>query len=282
MRRSRSDLTVIDLRSTDDYAESHIPGSFSVPFGPISTWSETSDDGLLLEMPPLTDILATLASIGASNRGIATKFVLVNGVAVSAFPQADSPRIAATLKYVGIPADRVAILDGGFPGWTSQKLPTTTAMPATVPTAVIGIAFTNVDEDRSFLVIRTYVIANLEKNDKGIFLIDGRDSNVYDDLVMEPWSVKAGHIPSAVSVPAQNVRKADGSYKTPLELLSQLHRAVGHNVSPSSQEQRIVYRGVGGYAASLYFVLTRILGFKNVVMYDGSAQEWSRYHDFEL
>ncbi|KAI0389823.1 Rhodanese-like domain-containing protein [Xylariaceae sp. FL0594] len=279
--QSRTDLAVIDLRPAEQYAESHIPGSFSVPFGPVSAWSETSADGLLLEMPPPADILAVLASVGASsNNQKKDRFVLVNGVGVPAFPQADSPRVAATLKYAGVPTDRVAILDGGFPAWTSKNLPTTTTV--TVSTAAAAVtALTTARENHSFLVNRTYVAAHLDKKDQGIFLFDGRDANVYDGSVTEPWSANAkrGHIPSAVSMPAEHIWNADGSYKTPAELLRQLDEAVGPGVVV---RQFIVYCGVGGYASSLYFVLTRILGFENVVMYDGSAQEWSRYHDFEL
>ncbi|MEM2093542.1 MAG: rhodanese-like domain-containing protein, partial [Candidatus Bathyarchaeia archaeon] len=42
----------------------------------------------------------------------------------------------------------------------------------------------------------------------------------------------------------------------------------------------IVYCGVGGYASTMYFVLSEVLGYRNVKVYDGSAQEWS--HDQTL
>ena len=41
----------------------------------------------------------------------------------------------------------------------------------------------------------------------------------------------------------------------------------------------IVYCGVGGYASSWWFVLTQVLGYQNVKLYDGAAQEWVRYYD---
>jgi len=37
----------------------------------------------------------------------------------------------------------------------------------------------------------------------------------------------------------------------------------------------IVYCGVGGYASTMYFVLSEVLGYKNAKIYDGSAQEWT-------
>jgi thiosulfate/3-mercaptopyruvate sulfurtransferase len=269
------DLVIIDLRSAAEYAESHIPGSFSLPFEPISAWSQMGPGDLLLEMPPSADIFATLTSIGVSNPNPATKIVLVNGVGVPAFPQAASPRVATTLKYAGISEGRVAALDGGYPGWTSEMLPTTTEIPTPVPRAYTAT------EDRSFLVNIDYVAANLNKNNNGIFLIDGRDEAVYNGSVLEDWALKPGHIPSAVSLPAKHIWNADGSWKSPLELLAQLRGAVGYGVS-RSYGKIIVYCGVGGYASSWYFVLTRVLGFDNVVMYDGSAQEWSQHYEMEL
>ncbi|KAK1756666.1 Rhodanese-like domain-containing protein [Echria macrotheca] len=272
---SHLDLTVIDLRSADEYAASHIPGSVSLPFEPISAWSVMGPGDLLLEMPPSAEVWAALGAAGVSNPSPASKIVLVNGVGVPAFPQAASPRVATTLKYAGISEGRVAVLDGGFPAWTAEGLPTTLDVPVPAPRTFTAT------EDRSFLVNRTYVAANINKKNKGIFLIDGRDEAVYNGSVMEEWALKPGHIPSAVNLPAKHVWNADGSWKSQLELLAMLRGGVGYGVS-RSYGQIIVYCGVGGYASTWYFVLTRILGFENVVMYDGSAQEWSQYYDMEL
>ncbi|KAK5651676.1 hypothetical protein OQA88_11742 [Cercophora sp. LCS_1] len=269
------DLVVIDLRSAAEYAAGHIPGSVSLPFEPVSAWSDMGPGDLLLEMPPSTNVFATLGSVGVGNPSPATKIVLVNGVGVPAFPQAASPRVATTLKYAGISEGRVSVLDGGFPAWLSESLPSTTVVPTPTPRTYTAT------EDRSFLVNISYVAANLNKKSQGIYLIDGRDEAVYNGSVMEDWALKPGHIPSAVNLPAKHVWNADGSWKSPLELLAQLRGAVGYGVS-RSYGKIIVYCGVGGYASTWYFVLTRILGFENVVMYDGSAQEWSRYYDMEL
>lgn len=273
--KSHLDLVVIDLRSAAEYAESHIPGSFNLPFEPVSAWSQMGPGDLLLEMPPSSNIFDTLASIGVSNPEPETKIVLVNAVAVPEFPQAASPRVAVTLKYAGFPDDLVAVLDGGFPGWTSENLPTTTEVPTPVPRTYMAT------EDRSFLVNISYVAANLHKRDQGIFVVDGRDEDVYNGDELEDWANKPGHIPSAASLPARHIWNDNGSWKSPDVLLDQLHAAVGDGVS-RDDGQIIVYCGVGGYAASWYFVLTRILGFHNVVMYDGSAQDWSRHYDMEL
>ncbi|EGS17845.1 uncharacterized protein CTHT_0072010 [Thermochaetoides thermophila DSM 1495] len=269
------DLVVIDLRSADEYAANHIPGSFSLPFEPVSAWSNMGPGDLLLEMPPSADIFATLGSIGVSNPNPATKVVLVNGVGNPAFPQAASPRVATTLKYAGISEGRVSVLDGGFPAWLSEGYPVTTAVPTPTPRTYTAT------EDRSFLVNISYVAERINKKHQHIYIIDGRDEAVYNGTILEEWADKPGHIPSAVNLPAKYVWNPDGSWKSPLELLAQLRSKVGYGVSRSYGEI-IVYCGVGGYASTWYFVLTRILGFDNVKMYDGSAQEWSKYYDMEL
>ncbi|KAK4177802.1 Rhodanese-like domain-containing protein [Triangularia setosa] len=270
------DLVVIDLRSAAEYAVSHIPGSISAPFEPISAWSQMGPGDLLLELPEYNDLAAFLGSIGVSNSPSATKIVLVNGVDVPAFPQAASPRVATTLKFAGLSEGRVAVLDGGFPAWATESLPITTEVPVLVPRTFVSAP------DTSFLVDINYVASKINKNKQGIFLIDGRDQAVYNGSVMEDWALKPGHIPSAKNLPAQKIWNPDGSYKSTFELLSLLREQIGYSASRSYGEI-IVYCGVGGYASSWYFVLTRILGFgSNVKFFDGSAQQWSQFYDMEL
>jgi thiosulfate/3-mercaptopyruvate sulfurtransferase len=36
---------------------------------------------------------------------------------------------------------------------------------------------------------------------------------------------------------------------------------------------------VGGYASAWWYVLTEMLGYDDVRIYDGSSQEWSRNYD---
>lgn len=264
------DLVTFDLRDAEAYAASHIPDSLSAPFGPVSVWSEIGPNGLLLEMPPSEGLFEALGNVGI---GPATKVVLVNGVGEPAFPQAAGPRVALTLKYAGVEEGRVAVLDGGFPGW-EEAFPVTSEVVEAIPVTY------SAEEDRSFLVDMEYVAANLHKQGEGIYLLDGRDTEVYVGAVMEDWTQKAGHIPGAISLPAVDVWTEDGGYKSPAELLAWVRAAVG-DVS-QKQEQLIVYCGVGGYASVLHFVLTRVLGFENVVVYDGSAQEWSRHYDMEV
>jgi 3-mercaptopyruvate sulfurtransferase SseA len=72
-------LVLIDLRSAAEYAASHVPGSFSLPFEPVSAWSDMGPGDLLIELPPSAAVRATLGSIGVTST---KKVVLINGVGV--------------------------------------------------------------------------------------------------------------------------------------------------------------------------------------------------------
>jgi thiosulfate/3-mercaptopyruvate sulfurtransferase len=50
----------------------------------------------------------------------------------------------------------------------------------------------------------------------------------------------------------------------------------------SDKGEIVVYCSTGGKASAWHFVLSRILGFKDVRIYDGSVQEWSSHHELEV
>jgi thiosulfate/3-mercaptopyruvate sulfurtransferase len=47
-------------------------------------------------------------------------------------------------------------------------------------------------------------------------------------------------------------------------------------ISSGPAREIVVYCGVGGYASAWWFVLTQLLGYENVKVYDGSALEWTQ------
>jgi thiosulfate/3-mercaptopyruvate sulfurtransferase len=121
--------------------------------------------------------------------------------------------------------------------------------------------------------------AYVQKRGGEAVIIDARDAVVYDGGVTEPFADKPGHIPGARSLPAPWIwnENPDGTYtyKDSKTLLTMASGVIG---DPGSQEI-IVYCGVGGYASSWWFVFTQALGYQNVKIYDGAAQEWVKHYD---
>mgnify|MGYP000557140187 CR=1 FL=1 len=255
-------LVVLDIRGADEYAKGHIPGAVNIPFEvPVSAWI-VSRDGLLLELPPAEQFFQTLGKAGITKD---SKVVIVGRTTdpMALYAMANANRVAMTLYWAGV--EDIAILDGGFDRWKWEGKAVSTE-PAT-PKAVKFEGKVRSD----FLVTKDYV---KEKVGKSI-IIDARDADVYFGVKTEPWSPRPGHIPTAKSLPTPwywNVQKNYGMYRSKEELKEMVESLIG---APDPKKEIIVYCGVGGYASTAWYVISLILGYPNVKVYDGSAQEWT-------
>jgi len=270
----RKNLIILDVRGFDDYAAGHIPGSINEPFVvPFSAWITMRDD-LLLELPDKDDLFETIG--GLSIRSDSGVVVVTDPNPLDPAPHyglSAATRVADTLIYAGV--KKVAILDGGYAKWVEDGLPTTTEVPVVSPVTYRG----KVNE--AMFVPIEYI----EENIGELVIIDARDADVYFGVTIEPFAPKAGHVPSAKSLPAPWIWDMNpyGTYiyKDQEALSTMASRVIcgpcGHK--GHGYKEIIVYCGVGGYASSWWFVLTQVLGYKNVKLYDGSAQEWVKYYD---
>ncbi len=264
-----SNLVVLDVRSEAQYLEGHIPGAINAPFAvPISLWSSMPDD-LLLEVPDEATLFASLGGLGLLAD---TQVVVVSAPNLGEPPHyglAASTRVAETLIYAGV--KNVAVLDGGYPGWIADETrPVTTDVPDLVPTIFDG------QTNGSIFVSSAYVESKRYRTS----ILDSRDADVYFGVTVEPYAPKAGHIDGASSLPAPWIWETSDDvvylYKD-AEILGQM--AAGVIGRGGKWREVIVYCGVGGYASSWWYVLTQVLGYRNVKFYDGSAQEWVIDHE---
>jgi thiosulfate/3-mercaptopyruvate sulfurtransferase len=87
---------------------------------------------------------------------------------------------------------------------------------------------------------------------------------------MEPGG-RAGHVPSAVHQPINDIYREDGSFRSAAEL-----RQVFAPTVLDGSGELITYCTIGGRAATAWFVLTHLIGRNHVRVYDGSWAEWGR------
>jgi len=274
-------LVIIDIRGPGDYAAGHIPGSINEPFvtafdpctGPTSNWIIGTKDCLWLELPGLDDLMGTIGKLGITPDSRVVIVTAPNPKEPPFYGLANATRVADTLIYAGVA--NVAILDGGYPKWVSEGRATTKEVPA-----VKSVTYRN-EVKKGMFVSTNYV----QRQMKNAVIIDARNANVYSGLAIEPFTNKAGHIPNAKSLPAPSIwnQNPDGTYtyKDPKTLGKMVSGVMGKSANPRSQEI-IVYCGVGGYASSWWFVLTQVLGYQNVKIYDGAAQEWAKNYDMVI
>lgn len=253
-------LTVIDIRIGEEYRAGHIPGAINIPFpdpieNPSSQWF-VERDGLLLEMPEEADLFDTIGSAGIRRDSLV---VVVHKRALP-HPLVDATRVADTLIYAGV--KNVAVLDGGHDKWTNEGKPLSSAIVEPAPTKYTGKI------DRTMFVSKEYVLKKIGK----AIIIDAREPIEYFGLFMRPLWVRAGHIPTAKCLPALWIWTEDRTYRATDELREMVSGVVGTDVS----KEIIIYCGVAGFSSAWLFLLRELLGYKDVKIYHGSAQEWTR------
>lgn len=172
-----------------------------------------------------------------------------------------APRLFYQLAYHGFPVEQLAILDGGMAKWQADGLPVSKdATPAPKPGT---FKVTRADEQ-----IRTrpaeLVAASGER--KGNALVDAMG---VDNHYGAGQFGRGGHIPYAVSMPAEDFFNADKTFKSPDEI----RRMAAHfGIRPDQQVH--AHCGGGGAAAVPYFALKHLGGHSKVALSVESQMGW--------
>jgi thiosulfate/3-mercaptopyruvate sulfurtransferase len=170
----------------------------------------------------------------------------------------------------------VRILDGGRQKWADEAREFTTETPKPRQ------ADYKADErDESIRTYRESVRAQIGEQSKA--LVDVRSPQEYSgDLIAPPGyeqegAQRAGHIPTAASIPWATAVRDDGTFKSADEL-RELYE--GKGVTP--EKEVTAYCRIGERSAHTWFVLRELLGYERVKNYDGSWTEWGNLVDVPI
>jgi thiosulfate/3-mercaptopyruvate sulfurtransferase len=162
------------------------------------------------------------------------------------------------------------IMDGGRQKWELERRPMTREASVVAKTTYKAPE----RDDSSVRAFRDDVLVHLEK---GLPLVDVRSPEEYTGqrLHMPNYpnegALRGGHIPGARNVPwARAVNPEDGTFK-PADKLWEIY--IGEQ-GLSADDDVVTYCRIGERSSHTWFVLTHLLGFKNVRNYDGSWTEW--------
>ncbi|MCW4384306.1 sulfurtransferase [Salinibacterium sp. SYSU T00001] len=161
----------------------------------------------------------------------------------------------------------VRLLDGGRAKWEAEGREYTTEVPTRVKTDYPVVE----RQDEAIRAFKDDVLLHFGKP-----LIDVRSPEEYSGerttapAYPEESALRAGHIPTAVSVPWGRAAAEDGTFRSRAELEALYFDEAG--IVPD--DEVVAYCRIGERSSHTWFVLTHLLGLEKVRNYDGSWTEW--------
>ncbi|TDC90333.1 sulfurtransferase [Actinomadura sp. 7K507] len=162
--------------------------------------------------------------------------------------------------------DKVKLLDGGRKKWELESRELVTDVPSRPATE-----YKAKDQDLSIRAFRDEVVEAIGKQN----LVDVRSPDEFSGKLLAPahlpqeQSQRAGHVPTARSIPWSKAANDDGTFKSDEEL-RQIYTEAGVDLNTDT----IAYCRIGERSSHTWFALRELLGVQNVKNYDGS---WTEY-----
>jgi thiosulfate/3-mercaptopyruvate sulfurtransferase len=252
-------LVVAEVDENPDlYEEGHIPGAIKLH------WRDDLQDPVerdLVEKDAFEQLMG--------RRGISNETTLV------LYGDKNNWFAAYAYWYVKIYGHQdVRILDGGRQKWIDESRELTTDEPQVSPAS-----YTARERDETIRARRDAVREAIGRD----ALVDVRSPQEYSgELIAAPGyeqegAQRAGHIPTAQSIPWAQAVKDDGTFKS-ADDLRELYGAKG--ITP--ERPVTAYCRIGERSAHTWFVLRELLGYQDVRNYDGSWTEWGNLIDVPI
>ncbi|MEV0349403.1 sulfurtransferase [Nonomuraea sp. NPDC050680] len=162
--------------------------------------------------------------------------------------------------------DNVKLLDGGRKKWELDSRELVKDVPQRAKTSYVAQ-----EQDTAIRAFRDDVVAAIGK----LNLVDVRSPDEFTGKLLAPAHLpqeqaqRAGHVPTARSIPWSKAANDDGTFKTDEDLRT-LYGEAGVNFDKDT----IAYCRIGERSAHTWFVLHELLDQANVKNYDGS---WTEY-----
>lgn len=251
------DCVVIDTRDAETYAAGHVPGA--VNLREIFTYLATST------AQGLNELKATFAEhFGKAGLSGTQTAVFYEDALNSGYGQ--SCRGYYLLTWLGYP--KVKVLNGGFSAWKAAGLPVSTETATPVPASFPNLPTADVMLDKDA------VLAALNSD---VVMLDVRDVDEWIGESSSPYgrdfAPRKGRLPGAKWIEWYRFMKPSAMgpmFKSPDEV-----RAECATAGIDADDTVYLYCFKGARASNTFLALKQA-GFKDVRMYFGSWNEWSR------
>ncbi|SHJ88241.1 sulfurtransferase [Paramaledivibacter caminithermalis] len=256
-------VVVIDIRKSAEYLLGHIPKAVNIWRPDYSAdEGEYEFGGMRSKSEKLVKLLG---DIGIDND---TMILLYD-----AKGDYDGARFLWQLEIIG--HKKMALIDGGINGWKASGFKTTTEKPEITKTEY------KFDGKENLSKLATLEDVKAAINDPNVIILDTRSIKEATGEDLKSGAFRKGRIPSSVFIEYKNAINVgegeDTTFKT-VEELKEIYESKG--VTPD--KTIIAYCQSGVRSAHTTFVLSHLLGYKNVKNYDGSWIEWSYNKDLPV
>jgi thiosulfate/3-mercaptopyruvate sulfurtransferase len=251
----KKNVKIIDFRKKSEFDKEHVKNA-------INIWRRDIEDTSY----PYGGMMATKKQIETlfSNLGISNNDILLvyddKGLC-------DAARLWWVLQYYNF--KNVKLLNGGLKTLESANV-TMTSEPTNFPKSNFSL---DNGINKSMFASKEQIEIAVKNN---LNIIDTRTTDEFLGKYIKKGAFKAGRIPNSKLIDWANTIDYDGNMKLKSpKLLQQIYSNKSYNIN----DTLFVYCHSGVRSAHTTFVLTQILGFKNVLNYDGSWIEWSYHKD---
>ena len=251
----RKSFPVRPIKVRDPYDKEHIPGAV---FLDVPGELADSSRQFPMMMPPGEQFVETMSQYGVND----DSRVVLYSTTREIWPA----RVLWMLRAVGF--DKVAILNGGWTKWASEKRP---------------VSSTQSIYPRGQLTLRSRpgVFVGKEEvqkaiEDKRVPLIHALSAKQFSGE-SGPVFKRKGRIPGSINIPSGRLTDPDTGTYLPAPELRQLFEPLDIEQAGSV----ITYCG-GGVNASSNALALVLLGYENISVYDGSLNEWGNDHSLPV
>jgi thiosulfate/3-mercaptopyruvate sulfurtransferase len=246
-------VLIVDLRKEEDYAAGHIPGAIRVT--PGETF-QAEVDGVPGMLPPAEAVAASLATIGATPD---TKIVIYDGIG-----SLWASRAIWVLAVYGHKDTRA--LDGAWGLWESEghEVSTDVVTPASSKYEFSG------SPNSQLIASWQEIVASID--DPSVLVCDTRGPEEFAGRDVR--ADRGGHIPESVNVNWNRAIDEQGRF-LPAAKLKALYQ--GEGVVAGKTVYTLCQTAVR--ATHTWFVLSDLLGYDDVRVYDGSWVEYGNRTD---
>lgn len=258
------DVVFVDVRPRKDFRKGHITGARNVWRNQIQDTANYEYGGMMATKAQLEKLF--------SNLGIKYGDYIVM---YDAKGQVDAARLWWILKVYGY--KNMSLLDGGLRAWETQNINLGKVKKRKFTKT--EFVFER-DIDSSLLADKRMVESAIKSQ---VLLVDCRSDDEFNGSEKKKGAYRAGHIPGAIQVDYHNCINMEEGSEDFCKLKSKKKlKEIYASKGIKKKDSIVIYCHSGVRSAHSTFVLTQILGYKNVKNYDGSWIEWSYFEDLPI